>query len=54
MNNNDLLCDIVGCENEAEYVSPFSDFFCYDHMVQDAEEMLISHEEYDKINERDK
>lgn len=42
-------CEIVDCENTAQYEDPMGNMICETHMNQDVEEGTYEHEEFDQL-----
>jgi hypothetical protein len=49
--NMAYFCEIVGCENDAEYWDDMDARICFDHLIQDMDETGKMPEDYEKIYE---
>ena len=45
------FCEIVGCENDAEYWDDMDARICHDHFIQGMDETGQMPEDYERINE---
>jgi hypothetical protein len=46
---NDMKCEIIDCEEIAEFYDPMDNAICADHMEQDIQENTYERDEFESI-----
>ena len=44
------ICEVLDCNNKAEYEDPMHNFICEEHMIQEVNEDTYDYEDYQRIS----